>query len=77
MTNIADKINKKVIAENSTEVSLKASSDFQSSSNRQDPQSSTEFDGNTMSAYFSNILVKFTMKQANITGNFAGVLINK
>ena len=76
MTNIADKISKKVIAENSTEVSLKASSDFQSSSNCQDPQSSTEFDGNTMSAYFSNILVKFTMKQANIMGNFASVLIN-
>ena len=35
---MAEKINKKNIAENSTEVSLKTSSDFQSPSNRQELQ---------------------------------------
>ena len=42
---MADKINKKNIAENSTEVSLKTPSDFQSPSNRQELQLSYEFDG--------------------------------
>ena len=73
---MADKISKKSIAENSTDVSLKTSSDFQSSSNPQELQSSNEFDGNTISACFSNILEKFTMKQANIMGSFAEVLTN-
>ena len=73
---MADKINKKNIAENSTEVSLKTPSDFQGPSNRQKLQSSTEFDGSTISACFSNILEKFTIKQADIMGNFAEVLAN-
>ena len=66
VTIMADKINKKNIAENSTEVSLKTPSDFQGPSNRQKLQSSTEFDGSTISACFSNILEKFTIKQADI-----------
>ena len=61
------KISKKNIVENSTEVSLKTSSDFQSPSNYQELQSSTQFDGNTMST---------TMQQANMKGNFAEVLAN-
>ena len=73
---MADKINKKNIAENSTEVSLKTPSDFQGPSNRQKLQSSTEFDGSTISACFSNILEKFTIKQADIMGRFAEVLTN-
>ena len=73
---MADKTSKKNIAENSTEVSLKTPSDFQSPSNRQELQSSNEFDGNTISACFSNILEKFTIKQANIMGSFADVLTN-
>ena len=73
---MVDKVSKKNIAENSTEVSLKTPSDFQSPSNRQELQSSTEFHGSTMSAYFSNILEKFTIKQANIMRNFAEVLKN-
>ena len=73
---MADKINKKKNAENSTEVSLKTPSDFQGPSNRQKLQSSTEFDGSTISACFSNILEKFTIKQADIMGNFAEVLAN-
>ena len=40
---MADKTNKKDIAENSTEVSLKTPSVFQGPSNRQQLQSSTEF----------------------------------
>ena len=64
---MTDKISKKNIVENSTEVSLKTSSDFQSPSNCQELQSSTEFDGNTVST---------TMQQANIKGNFAEVLAN-
>ena len=70
----ADKISKKNIAENPTEVSLKTPSDFQSPSNCQELQSSNEFDGNTISACFSNILEKFTIKQADIMGSFAEVL---
>ena len=53
---MADKISKKNIAENSTEVSLKTFSDFQKPSNHQELQSSNEFDGNTISACFSNII---------------------
>ena len=51
-----DKISNKNIAENSTEVSLKTSSDSQSPSNGQGLQSSTEFDGSTINACFSKIL---------------------
>ena len=39
-------------------------------------QSPNEFDGNTISACFSNVLGKFTIKQANIMGSFAEVLTN-
>lgn len=53
---VADKIAKKNSAENSTEVNLKTLSDFQSPSNLHELQSSTGFDGNTMSACFANIL---------------------
>ena len=73
---MADKINKKNIAENSTEVSLNTPSDFQGSSNYQELQSSTEFNGSKISAYFPNILGKLTIKQADIMGNFAEVLSN-
>ena len=73
---MADKINKKNTGENSTEVRLNTPSDFQGPSNRQKLQSSTEFDGSTISACFSNILEKFTIKQADIMGNFAEVLAN-
>ena len=73
---MADKISKKNIAENSTEVSLKTPSDFQGPSNCQELQSSNEFDGNTISAFFSDILEKFTIKQANIMESFAEVLTN-
>ena len=76
LTIMADKINKKKNAENSTEVSLKTPSDFQGPSNRQKLQSSTEFDGSTISACFSNILEKFTIKQADIMGSFIEVLAN-
>ena len=73
---MADKINKKNIAENSTEVSLKTPSDFQGSSNYQELQSSTEFDGSKISACFPNILGKRTIKQADIMGSFVEVLSN-
>ena len=63
---MADKISKKNIAENSTEVSLKTPSDFQSPSNYQELQSSNKFDGNTISACFSNILEKCTIKQVTL-----------
>ena len=53
---MADKINKKNIAENSREISLKTPSDFQSPSNREELQSSNEFNESTISACFSNIL---------------------
>ena len=55
-TIMADKINKKNIAGNSTEVSLKTLSYFQGPSNLQKLQFSSEFDGSTISACFSNIL---------------------
>ena len=50
VTIMANNISKKNIAENSAEVSLKTSSDFQSFSNCQEKQSSTEFDGSKMRA---------------------------
>ena len=37
---------------------------------------SNEFDGNAISAYFLNILEKFTIKQANIKGSFAEIVTN-
>ena len=51
-----DKITNKNIAGKSTKISLKTLSDFQSPSNHQELQSSTEFDGSTMSACFIKIL---------------------
>ena len=42
----------------------------------QELQSSNESDGNTISACFSNIPEKFTIKQADIMGSFAEVLTN-
>ena len=53
---MADKISNKKIAENSAEVSLKISSDFQSPSNGEELQCSTEFDGSTTNACSSKIL---------------------
>ena len=53
---MADKISNKNIAEKSTKISLKTASDFQSPSNRQELQSSTEFDGSAISACFIKIL---------------------
>ena len=50
VTNMANNISKKNIAENPTEVSLKTPSDFQSLSNCQEIQSSTEFDESKMRA---------------------------
>ena len=73
---MADKINKKNIIENSTEVSPKTLSDFQSPSNRQELQSSNEFDGSTTSACFSNILEELTIKQDDNVGGFAEVVTN-
>ena len=73
---MADKINKKNIAVNSTEVSLRFFSDFQGSSNYQELQSSTEFDGSKLSACFPDMLGKLTIKQADIMGSFAEVLSN-
>ena len=73
---MTDKISKKNTAENFKEVNLKTTSNFQSLSNHKEIQSSTEFDGSTMRACFSNILEKFTRKQANIMGNFAEALTN-
>ena len=73
---MADKINKKNIIENSTEVSLKTPSDFQRPSNRQELQSSNEFDGSTTSACFSNILEELTIKQDDNVGGFAEVVTN-
>ena len=55
------------------EVSLKTHSDFEGPSNCQKLQSRNECDENTISACFSNILEKFTIKQANILGSFAEV----
>ena len=76
VTIMAEKISKKNLVENPTEVSLKTPSDFQGPSNRQKLQSSTEFNGSTISACFSNILEKFTIKQADIMRSFAEVFAN-
>ena len=76
---MADKTNNKNSAEKSVEVSLKTPSDFYSPSNLQ-PQESCQdrsmqdIDVNLLTTCFSNILEKFTAKQANIMGNFAEVL---
>ena len=51
VTNMANNISKKNIAENPTEVSLKTPSDFQSLSIYQEIQSSTEFDKSKMRAF--------------------------
>ena len=53
---MADKISNKNTAEKSTKISLKTPSDFQTPSKHQELQSSTEFDGSTMSACFIKIL---------------------
>ena len=53
---MADKINNKNIAEKSTKINQKTPSDFQSPSNQQELQSSTGFDGSTMSACYIKIL---------------------
>ena len=71
---MAGKISKKNIAEKSAEVILKTPSDFRSPSNHQELQSSNEFDRNIKNACCSNILEKFTIKQANIIGSFPEVL---
>ena len=76
VTIMAEKISKKNLAEDPTEVSLKTPSDFQGPSNRQKLQTSSEFDGSTISACFSNILEKFTIKQADIMRSFAEVFAN-
>ena len=73
---MADKINIKNIAEDFSEVRLKTPSDFQGPSNGQELQSSNEFDASTITACFSNILEKFTIKQADIMGSFGEVLTN-
>ena len=73
---MAGRINKKNIAENSIERSLKTPSDFQSPSNHQELRLSNEFDASTISACFSNILEKFTIKQDDIMGSFAEVFAN-
>ena len=78
---MAYETNNKNSAENPVEVSLKTPSDFYSSSNLHQPQESCqdhsmqEIDGNLLTTCFSNILEKFTAKQANIMGNFAEVLV--
>ena len=68
----ADKISNKNIAEKSTKISLKTPSDFQSPSNHQELQSSTELHNECM---FYKIPRKFAIKQAN-TGNLAEFLTN-
>ena len=55
---------------------MKTPSDFQSPLNCQDLQLPHEFDGNKISACFSNMLEIFIIKQANIMGSFAEVLTN-
>ena len=49
---MADKISKANIAENSTDISLKTPSDFQSPSYHQKLQLSKDFDANTIIACF-------------------------
>ena len=76
---MVDKTNNKNSADKSVEVSLKTPSNFYSPSNLQ-PQESCQdrsmqdIDVNLLTTCFSNILEKFTAKQANIMGNFAEVL---
>ena len=70
---MAEKTNNGKIADKPAEVSLKTSSEFQRQSNCQQQQSCHDFDGNIVTC-FSNIIVKFTMKQAYIMGSFAKVL---
>ena len=53
---MADKINNKNIVEKPTKINQKTPSDFQSPSNYQELQSSTGFDGSTMSACYIKIL---------------------
>ena len=55
----ADKISNKNVAEKSTKISVKTPTDFQSPSNHQELQSSTEFNGSTMSECFIKILENF------------------
>ena len=76
VTIMAGRINKKNIAENSADRSLKIPSDFQSPSNHQELRSSNEFDASTISACVSNILEKFAIKQDDIMGSFAEVFAN-
>ena len=76
---MADKTNNKNSTEKPVEVSLKTPSDFYSPLNLQ-PQESCQdhslqgIDGNLLTTCSSNILEKFTAKQANIMGTFAEVL---
>ena len=75
---MADKTNNKNYAEKPNEVSLKTPSDFYSPSYLTPQESSQEhsmqgIDGNLLTTYFSNILERFTAKQANM-GSFADVL---
>ena len=76
---MANKTNNKNSAEKHVEVSLKTPSGFSPSKLHQ-PQESCQdhsvqdIDGNLLTTCFSNILEKFTAKQANIKGNFAEVL---
>ena len=74
-----DKTNNKNTTEKPVEVSLKTPSGFYSPSNLQ-PQESCQdrsmqdVHGNLLTTYFSDIVEKFTAKQANIVGHFAKVL---
>ena len=67
---MTEKISKKNIAENSTEVSLKTLW-FPEHIKPPRLHLSNKFDGNTISACFLNILEKCTIKQADIMGSFA------
>ena len=79
---MADKTNSNNSAEKAVEVSLKTPSDFYSPSNLQPLEFCQNYfmqdiDGNLLTTCFSNILEKFTAKQANIIRNFAEVLAEK
>ena len=71
---MTDKTNNKNPAEKPDEVNVKPPSDFHRPSKLQPQESCQDFDGNLLTTYSSNILNKFTVKQANIMGNFAEVL---
>ena len=71
---MADNTNNKYIAEKPTEVSLKTPSDFQVTSSKNQQQQESEFGKSSLTECFTNILEKFTTKQANIMGNFAEFL---